>query len=317
MDRITELEALVALAETGSFSAAARQLNRSPATMTRLIASLEARLDLSLVARSTRRVALTEPGERFVGEARRVLTAMMEAEDAARGASGRIAGNFTLTAPVLFGEMFVAPLLRDYLERWPDVRAKLVLTDRVVDMLEEGVDLALRIGTLSQAGLTARKVGNVRAVLVASPDYLARFGLPETPADLSRHRIVATETGGDLPGATGPLSWSFENESDRETALLMPRLTVSSIRSAIDAARAGFGIARALSYQVADPLISGGLVELLASFETRRQPVSLVHRYGQRAPARVRTFIDFTTAALARQRHRLDGNVHADSQKHE
>lgn len=302
MDRLDELEAFVALAEAGSFTGAARRLGRSTSALSRLIGALEARLDLRLVARSTRRVALTDPGRRFLDEARRVLQALGEAEEAARGlsqgVSGRLTGRLAVTAPVLFGEMFLAPVLRAFLEAHPGMRAELLLLDRVVDLIDEGVDLALRIGPLSQAALTARRVGTVRSVVVGAPGLFAREGRPAAPADLARHRIITTPGAGD--------TWTFGEGRGRVAVPLVPALTVSTNRAAIEAAEAGFGVARVLSYQVADAIGAGRLVEVLADAETRRLPVHLVHPLGRRVPARLRAFLDLAAARLAADRHRLD-----------
>lgn len=294
MDRFTEMQAFVAVAERGAFNAAARALNRSPAAVTRLIASLEARLDARLFLRSTRAIALTEAGERFLVEARQVLAALAEAEETARGAHGTPRGTLRITAPVLFGEMLLAPVLRDFLDANREVAAELMLLDRIVDLVEEGFDIALRIGELQGASLMARRIGTLRLVTVAAPAYLARAGTPETPDALRKHRLVAARGLGDG-------DWTFKNGERSIVHARAPALSVNTVRAAIDAAVSGFGITRALSYQVQPALARGSLVEILAPFETSRIPVHLVHPHGHRVPARVRAFLDFAASALGQR----------------
>ncbi|WP_417767734.1 LysR substrate-binding domain-containing protein [Stappia sp.] len=294
MDRFSEMQAFVAVAERGAFNAAARALNRSPAAVTRLIASLEARLDARLFLRSTRAIALTEAGERFLVEARQVLAALAEAEETASGVHGTPRGTLRITAPVLFGEMLLAPVLRDFLDANREVAAELMLLDRVVDLVEEGFDIALRIGELQGASLMARRIGTLRLVTVASPAYLARAGTPETPEALRDHRLVAARGLGDG-------DWTFRNGERSFVHARSPALSVNTVRAAIDAAVAGFGITRALSYQVQPALARGSLAEILTPFETSRIPVHLVHPHGRRVPARVRAFLDFAADALGQQ----------------
>ncbi|WP_428699638.1 LysR substrate-binding domain-containing protein [Stappia sp.] len=294
MDRFSEMQAFVAVAERGAFNAAARALNRSPAAVTRLIAGLEARLDARLFLRSTRAIALTEAGERFLVEARQVLAALAEAEETARGAHGTPRGTLRITAPVLFGEMLLAPVLRDFLDANREVAAELMLLDRIVDLVEEGFDIALRIGELQGASLMARRVGTLRLVTVAAPAYLAHAGTPETPDALRKHRLVAARGLGDG-------DWTFRNGERSIVHARAPALSVNTVRAAIDAAVAGFGVTRALSYQVQPALARGSLVEILAPFETSRIPVHLVHPHGRRVPARVRAFLAFAASALGQR----------------
>jgi DNA-binding transcriptional LysR family regulator len=292
MDRFSEMQAFVAVAESGAFRAAARLIGRSPASVTRLVAGLEARLDARLFLRSTRAIALTEAGERFLVEARQVLVALAEAEETASGAHGTPRGTLRITAPVMFGEMRLAPVLRAFLDAHREVVAELLLLDRIVDLVEEGFDIALRIGELHGASLMARRIGTLRLVTVAAPSYLALAGTPQVPEDLAGHRLVAAQ------GLGGGGDWTYRGAARDSVDARRPALVVSTVRAAIDAAVAGFGITRALSYQAAPAIADGRLVEILDPFETREIPVHLVHPHGRRVPARVRAFLDFAAGAL-------------------
>ncbi|MEM7446554.1 MAG: LysR substrate-binding domain-containing protein, partial [Pseudomonadota bacterium] len=201
--------------------------------------------------------------------------------------------------PVLFGQRFIAPVVRDYLDTYPQVTAEMMLVDRIVDLIDEGLDVAVRIGDLPDSSLTATSVGNLRLVTVAAPEYLAKLGMPSEPAELSHHRII-------LPvGATGLRDWRFVTASDSQTLRLQPALTVNTMIAAIDAASAGWGITRAISYQVADELASGALVEILAEWDDRSLPIHLVHSEGRRATAKIRAFVDMAATVLRRDSARL------------
>ncbi len=297
MDRFRELSTFVAVAENGAFNAAARRLNLSPPAVTRLVTALEARIGARLFTRTTRQVALTEAGERLLADATRILAELAEAEASAAGAHQSPRGTLRVTAPVMFGQRHIAPILRDYLDAYPDVAATVLFVDRIVDLIDEGLDVAIRIGELPDSSLTATRVGAVRRVTVASPDYLADQGVPETPESLADHRII------NPVGLIQRPEWVFSAGGQARTVRLAPRLTVNTIAAAVDAAMAGWGITNVLSYQVAEELADGRLVEILGSFEDRRMPVHLMHSEGRRAAAKVRTFIDF---AAQRLRHESD-----------
>ena len=292
MDRFREHLAFVAVAETGAFNAAARRLAISPPAVTRLVTALEERIGARLFVRTTRQVALTDAGRRLLTDSVRVLTELDEAEASSAGVHQSPRGMLRITAPVLFGQRYVAPILRDYLDAHPQVTASVFFVDRVVDLIDEGLDVAVRIGDLPDSSLTATRVGAVRRLVVASPAYLSANGVPAEPRDLSDHRIINT------PGLYPTARWSFEAGDTRHSVQLAPRLDANTVTAAVDAALAGWGIARALSYQVADHLESGDLVELLPDHDDRSMPLHLVHSEGRRAPAKVRTFIDFATNRL-------------------
>lgn len=293
-DRFRELAAFVAVAETGAFNAAARQLGQSAPAITRLVTSLEVRLGVQLFARTTRRVALTEAGRRLFEDAARILAELEEAEASAIGDHAAARGMLRVTAPVLFGQMLLAPVLRDFLEAHDGLAATLILGDRTVDLIGEGLDLALRIGDLADSTLTATRVGAVRRMAVAAPAYLERCGAPTTPEDLAAHRIIQPGGFAERP------EWSFHRGDGRRSVRLEPRLTVNTVTAAIDAATAGWGVTRVLSYQVAGAVASGALVEILAEFEDRAAPVHLLHAEGRRAAAKIRGFVDFAAARLRR-----------------
>jgi len=299
MDRFRELETFVAVAEEGAFNAAARRLGSSPPAVTRQVSALEARLGVQLLTRTTRQVALTEAGGRLMAEATRILTELEAAEASATGAQVAPQGELRVTAPVMFGQRYIAPVLREYLDAWPGVTAEALFLDRVVDVIGEGIDVALRIGALPDSSLTAVRVGAVRRMTVAAPAYLARHGTPGQPRDLARHRTIL------FHGTGAPRAWDFSAGRAQQTVRLEPVLTVNTNDSAIDAAIAGFGIARALSYQVADAIAAGRLVEVLAGHEDREQPIHLVHSGGRRPPAKTRAFVDLATERLRGQAARL------------
>src|SRR5215831_13525341 len=241
MDRIASVAIFVEVAERRSFAAAARRLARSAAAVTRAVGELETRLGVRLLNRTTRAVSLTEAGDRFLAGARRVLADFEEIERAAAGEGAAPRGELRMTAPILFGRLHVLPIVTEFLGRFPDVSVALTLLDRPVDLVEEGLDVAVRIGPLAESSAVATRVGAVRHIVVAAPNYLARHGTPLSPADLGTHAVVG------FSGAAGVDHWIFRNE-ERETSMaIRPRLAVTTAEAALDAVRAGFGIARVLS----------------------------------------------------------------------
>ena len=232
-------------------------------------------------------------------DAGRILAELEAAEASAAGAHQAPRGLLRITAPVLFGQRFVAPIVRDYLDSYPKMTADIVLVDRIVDIIDEGLDVALRIGDLPDSALTATSVGAVRHVTVAAPDYLVRAGRPDHPTDLATHRIVQPVGSGGLP------DWLYVGDGTRQSVRLPASLTVNTMMAAIDAAAAGWGITRALSYQVADALAAGTLVEVLAEWENRSLPIHIVHSEGRRAAAKIRVFVDMAAKALRRDASRL------------
>lgn len=292
MDRFRELSIFAAVAEEGAFNAAARRLNLSASVVTRLVNALEARIGARLFTRTTRRVALTEAGDTLFASAGRILEHLEEAEAAAAGAHQVPRGLLRLTAPVLFGQRYLAPIIRDYLDSYPEVSVATVFLDRTVNLIDEGFDVALRIGALPDSSASAIRVGMVRHVTVAAPGYLSEHGTPRRPDDLSEHRIIGA---GPLHG---PREWSFHADGKMNATRITPRLTVNAITAGVDAAIAGWGVCRVLSYQVADALARGELVEILSAWEDRQLPVQLVHSEGGHAAAKTRAFLDLAAARL-------------------
>jgi DNA-binding transcriptional LysR family regulator len=292
MDRLDELEAFLAVLDEGSLAAAGRRLRRSPPAMTRALARLEDRLGARLVERTTRRLAPTEEGRRLAERARAIVAGY---QDTVRdAATGPARGLLRLTAPRAFGRRHVTPVVAAFLDQHPAVRVELVLSDRLRDLVEEGLDAAVRIGRLADSSLVVRRVGEVRRVLVASPAYLARRGAPERPADLVRHEtIFATGRG------SGTSEWRFRTGGRDEVVRLVPRLVVDDVDAALVAVRAGRGIARPLSYQVQEDLAAGTVVRLLAEHEPPPLPVQLVAPSARQAAPRVRAFLDHAARALA------------------
>lgn len=295
MDRFTELETFVAVAEAGGFNAGARRLNRSPPTVTRLVASLEARIGTRLFTRTTRRIAPTEAGRRLLRDAGRLLEELALAEAAAAGAHDEPQGVLSVTAPVIFGRRYIAPLLRSFVDAHPRVSARAVFVDRIVNLIEEGFEVAVRIGDLPDSSLTAVRVGEVRRMVVASPGHLAAHGSPQRLEDLARHRLISPSISGR------PEDWVFVAGGRKVALPVAPALVGNTIDVSIEAALEGWAFTRVLSYQVADAVRRGDLVEVLREFEDRRIPVHLVHAEGPLRAAKIRAFVDHAAGALRRE----------------
>lgn len=290
MDRLDELAVLVAVVDQGSLVGAARRLRRSPPAVTRALAALEQRVGARLIERTTRRLSPTEAGRALAEESRALLSAYHEA--VADISPAPVRGLLRITAPVQFGKRYVAPLAAAFLQKFPESRVELVLHDRNLDLIEESLDVAIRIGALSDSSLLVRRVGEVRQVLVASPDYLARRGTPVVPADLTAHdTIFSTST-------SGPLEWRFGSRGRAMSVRLAPRLLVDDVEARLAAARAGQGIVRVLSYQVFEELAAGKLVRLLRSLEPPPLPVQLVTASRRHMPPKVRAFLDLAAERL-------------------
>jgi DNA-binding transcriptional LysR family regulator len=292
MDRFHMMQVFVAVAEEQGFAAAARRLQLSPPAVTRAVATLEQHLNIKLLNRTTRHVRVTEAGLRYLEDARRLLSDVVAAEEAAAGINAEPRGRITVTAPVLFGRMFVMPGIVDYLQRFSQVEVASVFLDRVVNLLEEGLDVGIRIGELPDSSMRALRVGTVRRVVCAAPAYLEGAGLPQTPDDLSAHTIIASSAGSSAPG------WQFFSDDSMHTIKLKPRLSVTTNDAAVEAAREGFGITRLLSYQIAPQLASGELKILLPDFEPRPLPIHILHREDNQSSSKVRAFIDLLAARL-------------------
>lgn len=309
MDRTDAIAVFIAVADYGSFAAAARRLGRSPASVTRAVADLESRLGVRLLTRTTRAVSTTEAGQRFLGGAKRVLADLDEIERAAAGQGTAPRGELRLTAPILFGRLHVLPIVTEFLDRFPEVQAALALVDRPVDLVEEGLDVAVRIGALGESSAVATRVGALRRIVVASPDYLARRGTPQRPADLTDHAVVA------FSGIAGVEHWVFREAAGDVNVAIRPRLVVSTAEAAIDAARAGFGLTRVLSYQAAEDVARGSLRRVLPGYEGDEVPIHLVYPGGRHPPPKLRAFLDFTTPRLRRRCAAITRAVYPDAKR--
>ena len=292
MDRFHEMQVFLAVAEEEGFAAAARRLNTSPPSVTRAIAAMEQRIGTQLLARTTRSLHLTEAGQRYLDDCRRILAELDEAEEAAAGSYSIPGGQLTVTAPVLFGELYVAPVLGDYLDRFPLVSINALLVDRVVNMTDEGVDVAVRIGHLQQSGQQAIKVGEVRRVVCASPAYLDQHGRPQRPEQLREAKLVTSSSSQRVS------EWTFIDAGQPLKVPIEPRLVVTANNAAITLARLGWGMTRVLSYQVAAAVAAGELELVLEDFEPAPLPIHVVFQQNGRVPAKVNTFVDFLSQRL-------------------
>lgn len=292
MDRLNLINVFVAVVEAKSFAGAARKLNISPPVVTRAINDLESHLGARLLTRTTRVVRLTEAGGRYVEDCRRILAELAEADEAVTGMHGAPRGRLTLTAPVLFGAKFVTPIVTEYLIRYPEVSASCWFLDRLVNMMDEGVDVAVRIGELPDSSMQAIRVGRVRRVICASPAYLELRGAPQRPDDLLEHSIVSAS------GVTPTPEWRLVENGAPRVVKLQPRLTTTTNDSAVVAVVSGFGLTRLLSYQVAEHLRDGRLKTVLSEFEPAALPVHLVHREGRYASLKARSFLDLAIERL-------------------
>jgi DNA-binding transcriptional LysR family regulator len=284
MDRLLTLEMFVAVASEGGFAAAARKLNSSPPAVTRGIAALEARLGTLLFHRSTRAVALTDEGAALLEQARRILAALAGAERELRGAAAEPRGQLHVTAPVMFGRLHVLPVVGKLMAEHRELMVRMMLIDRNVRIVEEGIDVAVRIGALADSGLKAVRIGWVRQMLVASPAYLARRGAPQVMADLAQHDLIGTmgpRAAGEWQLARG--KWRLDPR---------PRLVLNTVDGALAAAEAGLGIANLLSYQLADALAAGRLITLLTDEQPPALPVHLLFEPSRAALPAVRSFVE-------------------------
>ncbi|MBY6163861.1 LysR family transcriptional regulator [Mameliella alba] len=291
MDRLQSLEVFIAVAEAQSFAEGARRMGLSAPSATRGVNALEERLGARLFTRTTRRVRLTDVGRAYLEDARHILAQLQAADDAAAGAASNPKGELRLTCSNEFGRIYVTPILTEFLNTYPEVSADVVMVDRVVNMVEEGYDVAVRIGPLPPSGLVAVRVGSVRRIVCGAPGYFETHGPPQDPADLIRHQIA-------VAAPVSPVTeWRFGRDQS-QVVRVTPRLRLSSVAAAISVAREGWGLTRVLSYQVGPDLIDGRLQSVLEDFEPEPLPIHLVHVEGRRAPAKVRSFIDLAKARL-------------------
>ena len=295
MDRLESMSIVLTVAEAGSLSAAARRLNTPVATASRKISELEAHLRTKLFDRTAHKLALTVAGSSYVAASKRILADLTEAECAASGEYSAPTGELIITGPVNLGRLLLVPILAEFLRVYPKIDARLVLIDRIVSLPEDHVDVALRVGVLPDSRLIASRVGSVRRVTCASPAYLAARGTPSTPDDLAGHDCITYES------ILAPNAWRFVRDKTEITVSVQPRLVVSHVEAACDAALAGIGIARVFYHHVAASIEAGTLVTVLADFETKPLPVNLLYAAGRFLPIKVRAFLDFAAPRLKAQ----------------
>jgi DNA-binding transcriptional LysR family regulator len=297
IDRFDAMRVLLAVVEEGSLSAASRRLRAPLATVSRKVADLERHLSTQLLVRTSRRVELTDPGRAYVAAAKRILEQVEEAERQAAGEYSAPRGELHVTAPTMFGRTHVLPVALEFLTEYQEIDLRLLLNDRQVNMAEEHVDVAVRIGHLVESGLRAMRVGSVRRIACASPAYLARRGTPATPDELPAHDGITFHGFASAP------EWRYRGDGPAWSAEPRTRLAVNSTEAAVAAAIAGIGIVRLLSYQIADEIRSGALVAVLEDFAPEPMPVSLVYPEAGLLPHKVRAFLDWTGPRLRERLH--------------
>ena len=286
MDRIDAMQAFVAVADLKGFAPAARKLGLSPSGVTRLIAALEERLGARLLQRTTRSLTLTDVGARYLERVRRILADVEEAERSAEGERTRPSGRLVVSAPLGFGRLHVSPVMSAYLARYPEVTAELRLSDRMINLVEDGVDLAVRIGHLADSTLVARHVGEMRRIVVASSAYLKQHGEPKTPEAIASHATI------QFGAATAAPDWRFVKDGREIRMIVAPRFTTNSADAAIQYAEQGGGLTRVLAYQAAEAIKHGRLKIVLAKFEPPALPIHIVYPTSRLLSAKVRAFID-------------------------
>lgn len=293
MDRWQAMRVFAKVAETGSFAETARLMHLSASAVTRAVASLEDVIGARLFVRTTRSVKLTEAGTRYFEDCRRILSDIAEAEAAAGGSYANPTGTLAVTASALFGQMYVLPIMTEFLNSHPGMRARTLFIDRPVNIVEEGIDVAVRIGHLADSGFTAVKVGTVRRVICGSPAYFERHGVPLTPADLKNHRIAASTSAWASP------EWRFAGD---QRVTIDPVLQCNTNEAVIATAKEGWGLTRVLHYQIGPALVEGHLRIVLGDYEELPLPIHILYPEGRHAPAKVRAFIDLAVARLRENR---------------
>ena len=295
MDRLEAMTILLAAVDTGSLSAASRQLRVPLATVSRRVAELEEYLNVRLLHRGSRKVVLTDAGRNYVTSCRRIIEEIAETERAASGEYRTPQGELTISLPAVLGRTHILPIIVEFQRAFPDIRMRMQLTDRSVSLLEEHVDVAVRVGELPDSSMIATRVGLIRQVVCASPAYLERRGAPKTPADLAKHDCILHES------SSGSSGWAFVTDKTTQTIQVPSRLAVSLGEAAVAAAVAGAGIARVLSYLIEDLLKSRSLVALLDACEPTAFPVSIVYPGQRQVPLKLRAFLDFAVPRLRKQ----------------
>jgi len=292
MDRLEAMSTLLAVVEAGSLSAASRMLKVPLATVSRRVSDLEAHLRTRLVVRTSRRLMLTDAGRSYVAACRQILEQVGDAEREAAGEYSAPKGELIITAPIVFGRLHVLPVVVAFLEAYPEIDIRLMLADRVINLQEDHVDLAVRIGELPDSSLVVRNVGSIGRVVCGGSAYLAKHGMPRTPSELSRHDCVT------FAGLTSSSAWIFGIGKSARSVPVHSRLVVNTAEAALDAAVAGVGITRVLSYQAAAAINAGTLVRILREFEPRPAPVHLVHAGQGLLPLKLRAFVEFAAPRL-------------------
>jgi DNA-binding transcriptional LysR family regulator len=289
MDRFDAMQAFVAVADLQGFAPAARKLGLSPSAVTRLVAALEERLGARLLQRTTRSVTLTDAGARYLQRIRRVLGDVEEAEAAVEGERTRPSGRLVVSAPVGFGRLHVSPVMSEYLKRYPEVTGDLRLSDRMINLVEDGVDLAVRIGHLDDSSLVARHVGEMRRLVVGAPAYLKAHGEPKTPEAIGSYQTI------QFGASIAPPDWHFVRDGHEVRMTPTPRFTTNSADAAIQYAEQGGGLTSVMAYQAAAAIKAGRLCIVLAKFEQPPLPIHIVYPTSRLLSAKVRTFIDLVT----------------------
>lgn len=297
MDRLDAMSVLLAAVEGGSLSAASRKLRLPLATVSRKVSDLESHLKAGLLIRSTKGLELTPAGRSYVVAAKAILEQVSEAERTAAGEYVEPKGDLVVTAPTMLGRLHALPIVLEFLIAFPDVAVSLVLTDRVAHFLDDQIDVALRVGNLPDSDLIATRLGALRRVVCASPDYLSARGEPTMPSEIEAHSVIS------FGGVSEMQAWSFWSGGAEIVAPFRARLSVTTIEGAIDAGVAGAGLLRATSYQVADHVHAGRLKTVLEDYEPPPPPVHLVYGHQSRLPLKLRAFVDF---AVPRLRGRLE-----------
>ena len=292
MDRLEAMSALLAAVEAGSLSGASRKLGMPLATVSRKVSELEAHLRTRLVTRTSRRLILTDAGRSYIAACKRILDDIREAERAAAGEYSAPRGELIITAPIVFGRLHVLPVVLEFLKTYPEIDVRLTLADRIVNLQEDHVDLAVRIGELPDSSLVAMRVGSIGRVVCGSPAYFAERGTPKGPDELRKHDCIT------FNGLTSPEAWIFLSGKGTISVAVHSRLIVNTAEAAIDAAITGLGITRVLSYQVADALRTGALLLALREFVPPPVPVSLVHAGQGRLALKLRAVLDFAPPRL-------------------
>jgi DNA-binding transcriptional LysR family regulator len=307
MDRLEAMSIIVAVSETGSFSAASRRLSTPVATVSRKVSELEERLKAELFQRSSRRMSLTDAGRSYIEACKRIIEQVDEAEREVSGEYRVPKGDLSVTAPWGLGHLHLLPIAVEFLTAYPEIGLRLVLTDRVVNTVEENIDVAIRIGNLPDSSMIATRIGSIRVVVCASPEYLAARGTPREPGDLCNHECITVD-----PFAT-PLTWRFLEGDRQVVAPIRSRLCVSTSEAAIQAAIAGAGLTRVMSYKMEAAKRSGALAIVLDNFEQEPLPVNIVYAQRTQVPLKLRTFLNWVTPRL---KARLTSPVTSDPGNH-